>query len=176
MALEEAMGGGAAGVDDALGYALVVEVRDLLAQYEVLQQHGPAGSCLQRILVVGDPHPLIRRQRLACRIDTHTVEGIDRRVQAFDGHAAGLVGSVRFGQRAGCRQTGRRVGRIALHRVQPVGEPVFVGLGGVLGHCCGKLLRLSQLLAARSGVACRRREVRRTAVGPGSRRWRVRRL
>jgi hypothetical protein len=35
--LEVAVGAGAAGVDDALGDALVVEVRDLLAEVEVFQ-------------------------------------------------------------------------------------------------------------------------------------------
>ena len=39
---------------DALGDALVVEVRDLLAQDEVFEQRRPAQAGLERILVVGD--------------------------------------------------------------------------------------------------------------------------
>ena len=42
VALEEAVGRRAARVDDPLGDPLVVEVGDLLAEDEVLQQRGPA--------------------------------------------------------------------------------------------------------------------------------------
>ncbi len=61
-ALEEAMSGRAPGVDDPLGNALVVEVHDLFAQDEVLQQDRPPRPGLQRILVVADGHALVGGQ------------------------------------------------------------------------------------------------------------------
>ena len=57
---------------DALGDALVVEVRDLLAQDEVLEQRRAAQPGLQRVLVVGDRHALVGRQRLAAAVDART--------------------------------------------------------------------------------------------------------
>jgi hypothetical protein len=50
--LEVAVGAGAAGVHDALGDALVVEVGDLLAEDEVFEQGRAAQAGLQRVLVV----------------------------------------------------------------------------------------------------------------------------
>ena len=52
----------AAGMDDALGNALVVEVEDLLAEMEVLDQRRAARADLQRVLVVGDRAALRRGQ------------------------------------------------------------------------------------------------------------------
>ena len=72
----------AARVHDALGNALVVEVRDLLAKDEVLEQRRPAQASLERVLVVGDRHALIGRQRAVGRIDAHAIERADRRVLA----------------------------------------------------------------------------------------------
>ena len=62
---EDPVGAGAAGVDDALGDALVVEVGDLLAQVMVLQQHRAARTRLQRVVRVGEPHALGRGEVLA---------------------------------------------------------------------------------------------------------------
>src|SRR5690554_4857885 len=61
-AFEEAMGPGAAGMHDALGDALMVEVGDLLAKNEVLEQRRSAAPRLQRGLVIGDQHTLIGGQ------------------------------------------------------------------------------------------------------------------
>jgi hypothetical protein len=54
VALEEAVRGGAARVHDALGDALVVDMGDLLAEDEILEQRRSAQPSLQRILVVRD--------------------------------------------------------------------------------------------------------------------------
>ena len=59
---------------DALGNALVIEVRDLLAEDEIFEQRGPAQPRLQRILVVGDRHALIGRQHAPAGIDAHAIE------------------------------------------------------------------------------------------------------
>ena len=50
-------------VDDAFGDALVVEVRDLLAQVMVLQQGGPAFTRLERVVRVAKPRPQAGRQK-----------------------------------------------------------------------------------------------------------------
>ena len=91
------MGAGAAGVHDALGDALVIEMGDLLAEDEILEQGRPALSALQRILVVGDRRALIGRK--------HAVEGGDGLV----GFAA-FSGAQRRGFRVGGRSPGRRLG------------------------------------------------------------------
>jgi hypothetical protein len=51
-----------AGVDDALGNALVVEVEDLLPEVEVLQQRRPPRADPQRVLVIGDRRALLGGQ------------------------------------------------------------------------------------------------------------------
>ncbi len=62
--LEAAVGAGAAGVHDPLGDALVVEVRDLLAQVKSSSRVGPPTGP-QRVVGVFDAQPLRRRQRIA---------------------------------------------------------------------------------------------------------------
>jgi hypothetical protein len=68
------MCGGAAGMDYALRYALVVKMGDLLAQNKILQERRPAISSFERILIVGNWNALISGQRLAAGIDTDPVE------------------------------------------------------------------------------------------------------
>jgi hypothetical protein len=58
VALEVAVGAVPAGVHDALGDALVVEVEDLLTEVEVLEQRRTPLAGAQRVLVVGDRNPL----------------------------------------------------------------------------------------------------------------------
>lgn len=43
-----------AGMDDALGNALMVEMKDFLAKDEILEQRRAASACFQAVLVVGD--------------------------------------------------------------------------------------------------------------------------
>ena len=59
-----AVRGGAAGVHDALGNALVVEVGDLLAEDEVFEKRRAASARLERVLVVVDPRALVGGQHL----------------------------------------------------------------------------------------------------------------
>ena len=63
--LEVAVRAVAAGVHDPLGDPLVVEVEDLLAEVEVLEQRRAALADPQRVLVVGDRHALCGRQSVA---------------------------------------------------------------------------------------------------------------
>ena len=63
--LEHAVRRGAAGVHDALGDALVVEVGDLLAQVEVLEKGRSAIAGLERVVGVGEPHALRSGQELS---------------------------------------------------------------------------------------------------------------
>ncbi len=57
------MCGGTARVNDALGNAFVIEVCDLLAEDEVLEQSRPARRGPQRILIVRKRQALVGRQR-----------------------------------------------------------------------------------------------------------------
>ena len=50
-------------VNDTFRNALVVEVRDFLAEDEILQQHGAAWMRLERILIIRNRQALIRRKR-----------------------------------------------------------------------------------------------------------------
>ena len=96
VALEHAVRGGAAGVDDPLGDALVVEVGDLLPEDEVLQQGGTPQAGLERVLVVGDRLPEVRREPAAAGVDAHAVEG---RVPGIE---AGLRGARRSSETRVC--------------------------------------------------------------------------
>ncbi len=68
--LEIAVRRRAARMHDALGNALMVEMGDLLAQDEILQQRRAARAALQRILVVGDRRALIGGQSLGRRMSS----------------------------------------------------------------------------------------------------------
>ena len=59
------MRAGASCMDDALRNALVIEVRDLFAEDEILHQRGAAFTALERVLIVGDRDALIGRQQIA---------------------------------------------------------------------------------------------------------------
>ncbi|MNL39333.1 hypothetical protein D3C87_1616070 [compost metagenome] len=71
VALEVTVGGRAARVHDALGNALVVEVRNFFTQDEVFQQRRPAHARLERMLVVRHRHTLVGRQLLAAAVRAH---------------------------------------------------------------------------------------------------------
>ena len=62
--LEVAVCTAAAGMDDALGNALVIEVGDLFAEDEILQEGRAAGAGFQRVLIVGNRNALIGGQRV----------------------------------------------------------------------------------------------------------------
>jgi hypothetical protein len=57
--LEIAVRAETAGVHDALRDTLMVEVKDLFAEVEIFERGRSARSDTQRILVVGDRHPLL---------------------------------------------------------------------------------------------------------------------
>lgn len=76
VALEVAVDAETAGVDDALGNAFVVEVEDLLAQHEVLQQRRPTLAAGEAVLIIGNCDPLGRRHRA----DAVTGDLVGRRV------------------------------------------------------------------------------------------------
>ena len=56
---------GPAGVHDSLGDALVVEVRNFFAQYEIFEQRGSSRAGLERILIIRNRRALVRRQAFA---------------------------------------------------------------------------------------------------------------
>ena len=66
--LEIAMRARSAGVNDALGNSLVIEMGDLLAEGEIFQKRRTALPGFQRILVVRDDDALIGRERSLGRI------------------------------------------------------------------------------------------------------------
>ena len=80
--LEVAVGGRAARMHHALGNPLVIEVGDLLAEDEVLEQRRPALAGLQRVLIVVDPEPLVRREMLAVRAHAKLLERLLLRARA----------------------------------------------------------------------------------------------
>ena len=59
------------------GNALVVEVRDLLAQDEVFEQRRPAEAGLEGVLIVTDRHSEVGGQGLPGAIRAHTIERRD---------------------------------------------------------------------------------------------------
>ena len=134
-ALEEAVRRRAPRMDDALRDALVVEVGDLLAEDEVLEEGRAAKPGLQRVLIVGDRDALVGREDAVGRVDAHAIERTDGRILAdVRATAADLVGSVDFADRAGaddrisgldgrpCRRRKRRVGIVFGRLVRIEGE------------------------------------------------------
>ena len=71
---------------DALGDPLVIEVRDLLEQVEVLEQGRPARADLQRVLIVADRDALVGGQ--------HRLPGPLMELTTASRH--GVVGRARF--------------------------------------------------------------------------------
>ncbi len=85
------MRAGAAGVDHALGDALVVEVHDLLAQVVVLEEHRAAGTRLERVVGVVEPGALGVGQ-VAAALRHPRLVGAGRLPGRRDGVRAALVG------------------------------------------------------------------------------------
>ena len=82
-------------VHDALGNALVVEVRNLFPQDEIFQQRRPAQPSLERVLVIADGYALVGGQPLVAGVRPHArqaaVYGVDagrRRINGFAGRLA----------------------------------------------------------------------------------------
>ena len=107
VAAEHAVGAGAAGVDHALGDALVVEVAELLPQVVVLQEGGAAAAGLERVVRV---------------LQAHTVRGGQVRAALRGGRGVG----------AGVLAGGGDLCRTALVRGRDGHGLVRVGEGGVL--------------------------------------------
>ena len=132
VALEEAMGRRPAGVHDALGDALVVEVRDLLAEDEVLEKRGPAQPGLERALVVGDGLGEVRGEGLVAGVDADALEGLVAGVEPGAGPAARLWRDGGLAERAaGHRRTGwrRRRARLGVRDAAPI-SPGLLALNG----------------------------------------------
>ncbi len=72
------MRGSAAGVDDPLGDPFVIEVRDLLAEVEVLQQCRAAITGAQGVVGIVDTKALCRREPLARLGEREAPRGVDR--------------------------------------------------------------------------------------------------
>ncbi len=109
MTLEIAVRRRAAGVDDALGDPLVIEMRDLLAEDEVLEERRPAQAGLERALIVANRHALIGGQLLIGGVHAHPVERSNGLVVATWGSSASyFLRPVQLRHRAG---TNDRIGR-----------------------------------------------------------------
>ena len=145
VALEVAVGGRASRVHDPLGDSLMVEVGDLLAEDEVLQQGGAPEPGLERALVVGDRLAEVGRQRPPPGIDTYPVERIVPGVETGTGLGPYLVRGGRLGQgAAGNRRIGGRRGdaRLGLPRGR---FSILVGLVLVGGKGGGESVRVPRL-------------------------------
>jgi hypothetical protein len=75
--LEVTVGAGAASMDDALGNAFVVKVRDFFTHDEVFQQRRPARAGLQGVLVIRDFHALIGAQGLASGVGAKLFQAVE---------------------------------------------------------------------------------------------------
>src|SRR5690606_25607397 len=147
-AFEETMGPGAAGMHDALGDALMVEVGDLLAENEVLEQRRSADPRLERGLVIRDQHtlvggqrPLGRRRALLVQSAVLILAILDRAGPAGLGiavHLTGRTGRSQVMELRRPRARRRRTGRV-----------VLTGFGVVVRHAAGRLSHQLRLLYRR---------------------------
>src|SRR5690606_8676522 len=126
----------AACMNDALGDALMVEVEDLLAEMEILEQRRAARALLEAVLVVGDRHAMLggerrmagaRLMRLAAGATILAVALHDRRIGRKERCLArGLSAYVLSCNRSGALPTAR----LRLRGVRAGGR----GGGGGFGH------------------------------------------
>jgi hypothetical protein len=127
------VGGRTRGVHDPLRDPLVVEVGDLLAEDEVLEEGGSPEPRLEGVLVVGDGLAEIRGERLSARIHAHAVERVVAGIEAWARAGARLGGAGRLGQRAaGRRGIGRLGGGAGLGL--PAASPISAGLLALNGN------------------------------------------
>src|SRR5450830_129364 len=157
VAFEIAVGGRAARMHDAFGDALMVEVRDLLAQDEVFHQGRSTQAGLQRILVVGDGHALVGGHHAVRRIGPYAVQ---RGIGVV--HADGRLAGARLGRgdvldgRAGDDDIAGRLGGLARLRVAR-GVAVLAWLVDVVVDLVGQVhaagLLLQQYVPLRVVVA-----------------------
>jgi len=138
VAFEVTMRAGTTRVHDALGNALVIEVRDLLAQDEIFQQRRAAQSGFQGILVVRDRHALVGGEHAIRGIGAHTVErhvgGVQpdrRRTRTHLGRGIHIGESAARGGRVARRVMRADAGRAC-------GITILAGLGGILRHGRGQ--------------------------------------
>src|SRR5688572_28036233 len=135
------MGSRPACVDDAFGYALVVEVRDFLPEDEVLHESRSPQAGFQGILIVGDTHALVGGEFSLTGVDPRPVQRKVAGIKAGLRLAGTDLGAgVTFRKSAaGCRGIGRSdraprpwfAGCLA----------VLAGLVFVVGHARGQRLR-----------------------------------
>ena len=103
-ALEKTVRGRPAGMDDALGNALVIEVGDLFAKDEIFEQRRTAQPGLQGVLIIRNRYALVGRQHTVGGIDAHAIKRAHRRVLAnIRAAAADLVRAVHLRDGAGAR-------------------------------------------------------------------------
>jgi hypothetical protein len=54
-------------MDYTFRYALMIEMRDLFAKNEIIEERGAASSAFQRVLIVSNRNPLIRCEKWTVR-------------------------------------------------------------------------------------------------------------
>ena len=125
---------GATRMHDAFRNALMVEVGDLFPQNEIFEQRRPPQAEFQRVLVVGDCHALVGRQRLARRIHPHAVQWLNGGVDAFGRYGSRFVAAVFFRQGAAGGKPRFRLDRGALPGCNCVCKSVLGRLGRIERH------------------------------------------
>ena len=157
VAFEVAMRAGSTRMHDAFGNALVIEVRDLLAQDEVFEQRRSAQPGLEGILVVGDRHALVGGEHTAGRIGAHAVERRVGGIQPSRRRARSHLGRwIDFAQRAAPR---RRVARLVARtrfglRAAAPYSSVLLGLDGMAAASSpvSAILRVAASSTSRRGL------------------------
>ncbi len=129
---EIAVRAGTPRMHDTLGNPFVVEMGDLLAQDEILEQRGPTQTGLQAVLVVRHRHALVGGQAAITGIVAHAQQRAAAGVHARQRRFAGLSGVVALAHRAGGRVRRGRWNMLALRRIQRMFQTVLGRLAGVV--------------------------------------------
>ena len=129
-------------MDDALGNPLVIEMGDLLAEDEVLEQRRPAQAGFERVLIVADRHALIGGQLPIGGVHAHAIQRADGLVGANRGSSAAyFFRAVHFRHRAGADDRISRNGGLARFGGGRGVRVVLERLVGVEGETRRQLLR-----------------------------------
>ena len=141
----------------------MIEVRDLLAKDEILEQCRSAKARAQRMLIVGDRHALVRRERSSTGIDENTPQRTVHRRRP-NGSGRGCLGRrVLLGD---CTRRCRCVGGLdclTFSRGKSLGMPGLVLRIAIEGTRSGERIhgaRVFRLRIVRDGWRTLRRRVR----------------
>ena len=141
---------------DSFGDPFVIEMRDLLAEDEILEERRPAKAGFQGILIAADRHALIGGEHLTRRIhplrSERAIEGL-----RLERRCAALRGFILLAQRTRAGARRRHLLMRAFRGPDGIGGRILTRFRRVEGHCFGKSSLLRSMFCHLGGRPARAR-------------------